>query len=103
MPRAQATGRRYTAAQKRRILDAAKRDGLTGQQVKKRFGVSALTFYKWRGPVRRRGRKSGTATALNNGLHLREEVRARLKDVLPQLVREEVTAALADLLGRKSR
>ena len=45
--------KRYTPAERRRILAAARKEGLTGAQVKKRFGVSALTFYRWRGPVGR--------------------------------------------------
>lgn len=106
MPRrARKRHRRYTEAQKRRILEAAKREQLTGDQVAKRFGVSALTFYRWRGPVRRR--RSGARIAgrsvprVGDSLAIRDQVRAGLRRVLPQLIKREVAAVLDDLLGGK--
>src|SRR5689334_10601486 len=55
-------GKRYTPAEKAKILAAAKAEGLTGDQVARKFGVASLTFYRWRGPVRsdalkRRGKR----------------------------------------------
>jgi transposase-like protein len=99
-------GHRYTAEQKQRILAAAKKEGLTGEQVKKRFGVSTLTFYRWRGPVRGRRGRSAAARARGNGVRvnrdvLRGEVRSGIAQVLPGVIREEVSRALADLLGRR--
>ena len=52
MAKKQGPGKRYSAAEKKRILDAARSEGLTGAQVRERFGVSTLSFYRWRGPVR---------------------------------------------------
>jgi transposase-like protein len=103
-PRPKSKGRRYTAAQKQRILEVAKQEGLSGEQVKKRFGVSTLSFYRWRGPVRRR---RGIATSKapqavlngNQGL-LRQQVRAGIQSILPEVIREEVSAAMKALLGR---
>jgi transposase-like protein len=98
-------GTRYTAAQKAKILAAAKKEGLTGAQVAKRFGVSTLTFYRWRGPVRsdalkRAGRKrgpgrpKGSGTAKVDTAAVRREVQAQLRKLLPSIIREELAAAL---------
>ncbi len=98
-------GTRYTASQKARILAAAREEGLTGAQVAKRFGVSALTFYRWRGPVRsgalkRAGKKRGPGRPKGSGkvnvdtAAIRREVQAQVRKLLPQIIREEVAAAL---------
>jgi transposase-like protein len=94
-------GKRYTAAEKAKILAAAKKEGLTGAQAAKRFGISALTFYRWRGPVRgrkKRGRPVGSKNLsgkvkVNVGA-VRREVQAQVRRLLPQIIREEVAAAL---------
>jgi transposase len=57
MPNKKDGAKRYTEAQKRHILETAKREGLSGPQAAKRFKVNLITFYRWRGPVR--GRKAG--------------------------------------------
>ena len=98
-------GTRYTAAQKAKILTAAKKEGLTGAQVAKRFGVSTLTFYRWRGPVRRdalrrAGRKLGPGRPSGNGslrvdpAVVRRAVRKQIEKMLPEIIRDEVAAAL---------
>lgn len=107
-------GMRYSKAKQAAILAAAKQGGLTGEQVEKKFGISKLTFYRWRGPVRsdavaRRGKrgpgrpkgsKSGVVagTGIGNGL-LREQVRSEVRRVLPQVIRQEVEAYLKKILG----
>ena len=96
--------RRYTAAEKKKILETAVKEKLTGAQVQKRFGIAQLTFYRWRGPVRGRraagaGRPGRPALGANIGA-IREEVRAGIRSVLPQVIREEVQAYLAEILGR---
>ena len=115
MARSKQSRKRYTPAQKRRILSAARKEGLTGAEVRKRFGVSTLTFYRWRGPVGRGrrvepgGRVRGGAApgAPHAGLlesaeidvvALREEVRRALHHLLPQVVQEELEAYLSALL-----
>jgi transposase-like protein len=100
MARKHASRKRYSPAERARILAAARKDGLTGAQVKARFGVSALTFYRWRGPVGR-GRRPHhglVETAEIDLIALREEVRRALHHVLPQVVQEEIEAYLAALL-----
>lgn len=102
-------GKRYTAAQKAKILATAKKEGLTGAQVAKRFGVSTLTFYRWRGPVRsdalqRAGRKRGPGRPKGTGgprvdpAVVRQAVRTQIEKMLPQIIREEVAAALSQAL-----
>jgi transposase-like protein len=98
-------GVRYSKEKKAEILAAAKKDKLTGEQVAKRFGISTLTFYRWRGPVRkaaiaRHGRKRGPGRPKGSGkvkvdaAAVRREVQAQVRRLLPQIIREEVAAAL---------
>ena len=99
-------GKRYGPAQKQRILAAARKGGLTALQVQKRFGVSPLTFYRWRGPVRgkRRGRPAGGASSRGRrpaSSDLRAQVQERVRSVLPAVIREEVNNYLAGILGRR--
>ena len=96
---------RYAAADKARILAAARKEGLTALQVQKKFGVSPLTFYRWRGPVRGRrgpGRPLGSGAGAGVGSSdLRAQVQDRVRAVLPDVIREEVNAYLASILGRR--
>jgi transposase-like protein len=96
-------GVRYSAGKKAEILAAARKDNLTGEQVAKRFGIATLTFYRWRGPVRgrkKRGRPVGSKNRVAGGkvkvdtAALRREVQAQVRKLLPQIIREEVAAAL---------
>jgi transposase-like protein len=98
-------GKRYSAAEKAKILATAKKEKLTGAQVRKRFGVSTLTFYRWRGPVnRRRGARMATTSSRNGrGVdgQMREDVRAEVRRVLPGVIRQEVAAYLDEILRPK--
>ena len=96
-------GVRYSKEKKAEILAAAKKDMLTGEQAAKRFGISMLTFYRWRGPVRgrkRRGRPVGSKNRVSgakvkvNAAAVRREVQAQIRNMLPKIIREEVAAAL---------
>jgi transposase-like protein len=99
--------RRYTAAEKKNILNTAIKENLTGAQVQKRFGIAQLTFYRWRGPVRGKraaggtgrgpGRPPGSGANLDS---IRSEVRAGIQKVLPEVIRQEVQSYLAAILGR---
>jgi transposase-like protein len=96
-------GRRYTADQKRTILAAAAKEGLTGAQVAKRFGVATLTFYRWRGPVRgpkARAAKQGTRVAIDERA-LRSAVRARIARVLPEIIQQEIASVFGGMLGKR--
>lgn len=85
-------GKRYTAADKKRILDAARKEKLTGEQVAKRFGVSTLTFYRWRGPVRskRHSVEKTRQRARVDGGDLRAHARSAIQERLPKIMREEL-------------
>ena len=96
-------GTRYTDTERQRILDTAAREKLTGTQVAKRFGVTTVTYYLWRKKakaVARRGPKSvrPKVNGLMDGLNLeslvREQVRARIRELVPQ----EVDRLLKDVL-----
>lgn len=69
-----------------KIMAAAKKLGLTGAQAAKRFGISMLTSFRWRGPVR--GKKRGRPAGSEN------RVAGRVKVDLA-MVRREVQAQVA--------
>jgi len=92
-------GKRYSEAEKHKVLRAAAKEGLTGEEVAKRFGVSALTFYRWRGPVGR-GRKPAVGRH-SNAPKLQAQVRLAIERQLPEIIRREVGEYLDRLLGRR--
>src|SRR5438067_2312567 len=100
------SSRRYSDAERTAILEAAKREGLTGKQVRSRFGISTLTYYTWRKKAgspagRRRGRPPGGGTSGIDG-QIREAIRERVRSLLPQILREEIGALLGSS-GRGNR
>jgi transposase-like protein len=105
----------YTDAQRKQILSTALSDKLTAEQVQKRFGVKPVTYYSWRkkagikGP---RGRKPaafraalGAVSGGGLGAQVRAGVQAKVREILPSIVREEVAGYLEMLFGsaRKRR
>lgn len=103
---------RYTTAQKQTILAAAQKDGLTAIQVKKKFGVTPVTYYSWRrktGATRktkgRPGRPPGARVANGGSVQgqVRAEVQSRVRQMLPQIVRGEVNSYLDSLFGSGRR
>jgi transposase-like protein len=104
-----ASRRRYSRAEKQRILSIAAKEGLTGAQVQRKFGIAQLTFYRWRGPVRgpkaRAARAAGAGAVMGAGgtESIRAEVRRGVQAVLPQVIREEVANYLAQILGNAPR
>jgi transposase-like protein len=100
-------GRRYTDAERQRILETARREGLSGPQVRDRFGVSTLTYYTWRkkggAGIRRRGRAAATgravgrtlASAVNLADAIRQEVRTHIGHLLPGILKDEVGRAVS--------
>ena len=91
----------YTPQQRSTILSAASRDGLTAAQVKRKFGVTPVTYYSWRkksGATRKHG--GSTLRRLGGGTletQLRSEVQTRVRQVLPEIVRSEVNSYLNTL------
>ena len=101
-------GKRYTEAEKKHILQTAKREGLSGPQAAKRFKVNIITYYRWRGPVRGRMAKGRGPGRLHLNGHpaaglddIRAAVRDQVQRVLPQVIREQVQEYLAETLGRR--
>lgn len=103
----------YTEAQRKQILAAAVAEKLTAEQVKKKYGVKHVTYYSWRkkagikGP---RGRKPAAfsvaaARAGSGGLNaqVRAGVQAKVREILPGIVREEVSNYLNVLFGGGGR
>ncbi len=97
-------GKRYPEQLRTKILATARRENLTAEQVQKRFGVSRVTFYKWRGPVGR-GRRPGllAASAQAGGNLIEREVRQMVRKALPGIIKQEVSAALKEFTRRKVR
>ena len=99
--------KRYSEEQRTKILAAATKEGLTAAAVQKRFGVTPVTYYSWRRKTGvGRGRGSATAKAQRGGPHdsqLRGEIQARIRQVLPELVRAEISNYLDSALGARSR
>jgi hypothetical protein len=85
----------YTEGQRRAVLLAAQKEGLTALQVQKRFGVKPITYYSWRkkrGVAARRGGKSLAILAGSGdvGIQVRSAVQSRIRQVLPEIVKSEV-------------
>ena len=99
----------YTAQKRAEILAAAQRGNLTANEVKKKYGVTPVTYYSWRkkeGLVGRRGRRPSLLTQAGGGniaVQLRAGVQAKVRAIMPVIVREEVTNYLNALFtsGRR--
>ncbi len=87
-------GKRYPVQLRNKILETARRENLTADQVQRRFGVSRVTFYKWRGPVGRGRRGAALVAAGYGGSLIEREVRNMVRQALPGIIRQEVSAAL---------
>jgi transposase-like protein len=96
-------GKRYSAAERKNILATAAKENLTGAQVRQKFGISTLTFYRWRGPVpgrKKRAKAPGRKPAASNQL-IQEQVRQTIQEVLPGVIRTEIAAYLDRVLPRR--
>lgn len=99
----------YTTQQRQTILAAASKEGLTAAQVQKKFGVTPVTYYSWRkktGLAARRGR--GGISTLTRGTgggeltaHVRSEVQTKIRQILPGIVRSEVSHYLDTVFGAR--
>lgn len=100
----------YTAQNRAEILSAAMKENLTANDVKKRFGVTPVTYYSWRkkeGLVGRRGRRPNLLTQAGADSSIATQVRAgvqaKVRAVLPSIVREEVSTYLNTLFAGTKR
>ena len=103
MPKSRRKRHAYTSENRTTILAAAAKEGLTALQVQKRFGVTPVTYYSWRRKYGVRG--SRAASAARRGVNLesqvRSEVQARVRQILPDIVRSEVSHYLDSLFGSR--
>ena len=83
----------YTAQKRTEILAAAQRENLTANDVKRKFGVTPVTYYSWRkkeGLVGRRGRRPSLLTQVGGGgniaVQVRAGVQAKVRAVMPMIV-----------------
>ena len=99
----------YTPQQRAEILASASRNNFTAAQVKRKYGVTPVTYYSWRkkaGATRTRGgsavsrRVSTGGGAIGN--QLRTEVQNRVRQMLPEIVRSEVNTYLNSLFSSGS-
>jgi transposase-like protein len=110
MAKARRKRTRYTDQQRSEILQTAQREKLTAGQVQERFGVTPVTYYSWRKKSgaaaggARRGRPAGRTAAAGGSIEgqLRAGVQAKVRELLPSIVREEVGAFMDQMFGRGS-
>jgi len=98
--------RSYSPERRKEILATAARDGLTATDVKKKFGVTPVTYYSWRkktGASSRRGRGGLRTRGSGSDLagQLRTEVRAKIQQVLPGIVKSEVASYVDSLFSAR--
>ena len=96
--------KKYTPAQRTTILAAAQKGGLTAAQVQRKFGVTPVTYYSWRKKTGAAGRRRRTfgmqpLAGVDLGTHVRSEVRSKVREILPAIVRGEVSSYLSALFG----
>lgn len=103
----------YSDQQRETILATAIKEGLTAEDVQKKFGVKPVTYYSWRkkkgikGPRGRKpaaGRAAAPALKLGGdlGSQVRAGVQAKVRELLPGIVREEVERYLDSVFGGNS-
>ena len=100
------TRKRISSSDRAKIMAEAKTKGMTAQQVAKKYGISAWTYYGWRKRTSKTARRAsrlvgrGTTTGRVSANTLRSEIRA----VLPGILRDELARTMAALFGvKKSR
>ena len=98
----------YTEAQRKKILAAAQANDLTANQVKKRFGVTPVTYYSWRKkaklPPMPRGRRptggmvtDGRSASAKLSAAAERGLRGQIRQRIDAMVREEIQRALHGL------
>ncbi len=109
MAKARKKRQNYTDEQRTHILATAAKEKLTAAQVKKKFGVTQVTYYSWRkksGVSARRGGRTAGRVAIPAGDlagQVRAEVQSKVRQILPAIVRTEVSAYLDTLFGARRR
>jgi transposase-like protein len=103
------TRQTFTPEQRAKILAEAKALKLTGAQVAKKHGISMVTYYLWRkrsGVSRpHAGGRSVAGLLAGDGLgaQVRVAVQAKVREMLPGIVREEVGLALVGVFASPAK
>jgi transposase-like protein len=105
MPKSRRKRHQYTEEQRSSILAAAKREALTALQVQKKFGVTPVTYYSWRKKTGLTARRGTFAAVIGGSADLtgqvRAEVQTKVRQILPGIVRNEVSAYLDEIFGSR--
>ena len=103
---AKKSGGRYSDSERATIFADIRANGLTQVAAAKKHGISAVTLWKWRSDAKgtrraSRSRAVQPGRATNGSLDglLRSEVRARIREMLPEIMREEVASHVQEVLG----
>ena len=97
----------YSNQKRSIVLATAQKEGLTANQVQKRFGVTPVTYYSWRRKYGVGGRRTGAVMRASGGGSLeqqvRSEVQAKVRQILPNIVRNEVSTYLDTVFRARGR
>ena len=89
--------KRFSPAERAKILAAARAANLTGKQVAAKYGISTVTYFVWKKQAGQGGRKAATKTralASVTESKLRSVVRTKVTRLLPRILKEEVDRIL---------
>ncbi len=95
--------KKYSAEARAKIMAAAASEGLTATDVKKRFGVTPVTYYSWRKKTGAGPRRAKHAPGGGLDDQLRLQIKDRIVRMIPEIIRSEVDAQLAALFGAAPR
>jgi transposase-like protein len=96
----------YSNQKRSMVLATAQKEGLTAIEVQKRFGVTPVTYYSWRRKYGAGGRRSVASTPANGTSleqQVRTEVQAKVRQILPTIVRHEVSSYLDTVFRARGR
>jgi transposase-like protein len=106
MPKARRKRTLYSSQKRSTVLETAQKEGLTATEVQKRFGVTPVTYYSWRRKYGVGARRSGVRARANGGgleQQVRSEVQAKVRQILPTIVRNEVSTYLDTVFRARGR
>ena len=85
--------KRVSRADRSRILEEARTQGLTADQIAKKYGVSRWTVYGWR--KRRAGQSTRSTVSGGGSRGARGSLGEMLRPLINDMVREEMQRLLA--------
>jgi transposase-like protein len=108
MARSRRRRQSYSTEKRTTILTAAQKEGLTAAEVQKRYGVTPVTYYSWRRKYGVGGRRnSGRGRAAGRGdsieRQVRTQIQSRVREIIPTIVRNEVSSYLDTLFRGRGR